>query len=35
MKAEQIHGGYDFFRCPKDDIASKALIFRDYPAALA
>jgi hypothetical protein len=32
MKAEQIDGDYDFFRCPKDSIASKALTSRDYPA---
>jgi hypothetical protein len=25
MKAKQIDGGYDFFRCPEDGIAPKAL----------
>jgi hypothetical protein len=24
MKAEQINGGYNFFRCPHDGIAPKA-----------
>jgi len=35
MKAEQIHGGYDFFHCSNDGIAPKALALRDYPSWLA
>jgi hypothetical protein len=30
-KAEQINGGYDFFRCPNDGIAPKALAISDSP----
>jgi hypothetical protein len=30
-KAEQINGGYDFFRCPKDGIAPKALTLSGSP----
>jgi hypothetical protein len=30
-KAEQFNGGYDFFRCPNEGIASKALAISDSP----
>jgi hypothetical protein len=33
-EAEQINGGYDFFRCPNDGITPKALALSDSPPQL-